>query len=75
MRELEVQVCSILQGDTGAISALRILHLYLERMGCDFQVRPWSLTRLYRGRGQDSLGYLQAAAMHPSQLPPFSSAS
>eukprot|EP00891_Asterochloris_glomerata_P004498 jgi/Astpho2/4498/Aster-00098 len=37
VRELEVQVCSILQGNTGAISALRILHLYLERMGCDFQ--------------------------------------
>ncbi len=52
VRELEVQVCSILQGNTGAISALRILHLYLERMGCDFQVRPGSPTGMYRGRGR-----------------------
>ena len=29
---------AILAGDTGAISALRILHLYMERLGCDFQV-------------------------------------
>ncbi|CAL8469671.1 g9212 [Coccomyxa elongata] len=31
------RLASILGGDTGAISALRILHLYMERLGCDFQ--------------------------------------
>ena len=33
------RLASVLGGDTGAISALRILHLYMERLGCDFQVR------------------------------------
>ena len=89
VRELEVQVCSILQGNTGAISALRILHLYLERMGCDFQVRLGSLVRMYRGRGRTPWAimpgpsclaqvgglHLQAAAVHLSQQLPFSSAS
>ena len=39
LTDTTVQLCSILGGDTGAISALRILHLYMERLGCDFQVR------------------------------------
>ena len=38
LNDTTVQLCSILGGDTGAISALRILHLYMERLGCDFQV-------------------------------------
>ena len=38
LAETSVRLCSILGGDTGAISALRILHLYMERLGCDFQV-------------------------------------
>ncbi|CAL5229689.1 g13058 [Coccomyxa viridis] len=37
LNDTTVQLCSILGGDTGAISALRILHLYMERLGCDFQ--------------------------------------
>jgi hypothetical protein len=39
LADTTVRLCSILGGDTGAISALRILHLYMERLGCDFQVR------------------------------------
>jgi hypothetical protein len=37
MHEMESRMLSGLQGDTGAISSLRILHLYLERLGSDFQ--------------------------------------
>ncbi len=37
------RLASVLGGDTGAISALRILHLYMERLGCDFQARPFYL--------------------------------
>jgi hypothetical protein len=36
--ETSARLVAILGGDTGAISALRILHLYMERLGCDFQV-------------------------------------
>ena len=32
-----------LAGDAGAISAIRIMHLYLERLGIDFKVPAWPL--------------------------------
>ncbi|KAK9810087.1 hypothetical protein WJX72_004590 [[Myrmecia] bisecta] len=35
--EMEANIRTALHNDTGAICALRILHLYLERLGCDFQ--------------------------------------
>lgn len=34
---IEKSVRQVLGNDTGAISALRCLKLYLERLGCDFQ--------------------------------------
>ena len=42
LAEMSTRLVAILAGDTGAISALRILHLYMERLGCDFQVLPFA---------------------------------
>lgn len=39
VKETKQELVTALHQDTGAISALRILHLYLERLGCDFQVQ------------------------------------
>jgi hypothetical protein len=39
LRAAEAAVCSALGDSAGAISAMRVLHLYLDRLGCDFQVR------------------------------------
>ncbi len=52
LAETSVRLCSVLGGDTGAISALRILHLYMERLGCDFQVAltPFPAPRPCRAR-------------------------
>ena len=52
LNDTTVQLCSILGGDTGAISALRILHLYMERLGCDFQVSSTPLPLM----AEDALG-------------------
>lgn len=38
VKETKQELVAALHQDTGAISSLRILHLYLERLGCDFQV-------------------------------------
>jgi hypothetical protein len=38
VKDMKREVVDALGKDTGAISALRILNLYLERLGCDFQV-------------------------------------
>ena len=38
LAEAHSQLGAALGGDTSSISALRILHLYLERLGADFQV-------------------------------------
>ena len=35
---MQERLRAALAGDTGAISATRILHLYLERLGVDFKV-------------------------------------
>ena len=40
--EMQESVRSALEGDTGAISAARVLHLYLERLSIDFQACPRS---------------------------------
>lgn len=38
MLEAETHVAAALGGDTGAVSALRVLQLYLERLGCTLLV-------------------------------------
>ena len=37
--EAEQAAAVALGGEMGAVSALRVLHLYLERLGCDLAVR------------------------------------
>ena len=44
--EMQESVRSALEGDTGAISAARVLHLYLERLSIDFQACPSSFVVL-----------------------------
>lgn len=64
LNDTTVQLCSILGGDTGAISALRILHLYMERLGCDFQVTAHCVPCLLALR---SARTLYIAIVHQSQ--------
>eukprot|EP00884_Botryococcus_braunii_P006594 jgi/Botrbrau1/15936/Bobra.0088s0002.1 len=37
VKECKAEMMAALHNDSGAISALRIINLYLERLGCDFQ--------------------------------------
>ena len=67
--EMQDSVRSALEGDTGAISAARVLHLYLERLSIDFQACPSSYfvlmpsqqTQLGKPRSQRNL--MPAAAV------------
>ncbi len=39
LEEAVRRLADMLGGDNGAISAWRILHLYLQRLGCDFSIQ------------------------------------
>ncbi len=39
LEEAVRRLADLLGGDNGAISAWRILHLYLQRLGCDFSIQ------------------------------------
>lgn len=45
-----------LGGDAGAISAIRIMHLYLERLGVDFKVRG-ALSVTFLGASESRVGW------------------
>ena len=43
LEEASRRLADMLGGDNGAISAWRILHLYLQRLGCDFGLQARAL--------------------------------
>lgn len=44
VKEMQENVATALDHDTGAISAVRVLHLYLERLLVNFEVRRQALS-------------------------------